>query len=56
MSEDELAGHSYGGLISRLLASVHPNDVAGLVLVDALTSSSATRSLSSTRFVTGCRG
>jgi pimeloyl-ACP methyl ester carboxylesterase len=31
-----LVGHSTGGLISRLYASTFPDDVAGLVLVDAL--------------------
>ena len=31
-----LAGHSYGGLIVRLYASTYPEDVSGLVLVDAL--------------------
>jgi pimeloyl-ACP methyl ester carboxylesterase len=31
-----LAGHSYGGPIIRLYAGAHPGDVAGLVLVDAL--------------------
>ena len=31
-----LVGHSYGGLIVRLYASSYPNDVCGLVLVDAL--------------------
>ena len=31
-----LVGHSYGGLISRLYASTYPEDVAALVLVDAL--------------------
>ncbi len=31
-----LAGHSYGGPIIRLYASARPADVAGLVLVDAL--------------------
>jgi pimeloyl-ACP methyl ester carboxylesterase len=31
-----LAGHSYGGPIIRLFAGDHPNDVAGLVLVDGL--------------------
>jgi pimeloyl-ACP methyl ester carboxylesterase len=31
-----LAGHSFGGPIIRLYASAHPADVAGLVLVDAL--------------------
>jgi pimeloyl-ACP methyl ester carboxylesterase len=30
-----LAGHSFGGLISRLYASTYPDEVAGLVLVDA---------------------
>ncbi|MDQ2655643.1 MAG: alpha/beta hydrolase [Chloroflexota bacterium] len=31
-----LAGHSFGGLFSRLYASIYPEDVAGLVMVDAL--------------------
>lgn len=31
-----LAGHSYGGPIVRLFASDHPDQVAGLVLVDGL--------------------
>ncbi len=31
-----LVGHSYGGLIVRLYASTYPQDVSGLVLVDAL--------------------
>jgi pimeloyl-ACP methyl ester carboxylesterase len=31
-----LAGHSYGGPISRLFAADHADEVAGLVLVDAL--------------------
>lgn len=31
-----LVGHSYGGLIVKLYASTYPKDVAGLVLVDAL--------------------
>ena len=31
-----LVGHSYGGLVARLYASTYPNDVSGLVLVDAL--------------------
>ena len=31
-----LVAHSYGGLISRLYASTYPDDVSGLVLVDAL--------------------
>jgi len=30
-----LAGHSIGGLISRLYASTYPADVSGLVLIDA---------------------
>ncbi|WP_194397027.1 alpha/beta fold hydrolase [Microbacterium atlanticum] len=33
-----LIGHSYGGIVSRLFASTHPGDVAGLVLVDSLSS------------------
>ena len=32
-----LVGHSYGGLVVRLYAMTHPEDVSGLVLVDALT-------------------
>ena len=32
-----LVGHSYGGLVVRLYASTYPEDVSGLVLVDALT-------------------
>ncbi len=32
-----LVGHSYGGLIVRLYAGRYPGEVAGLVLVDALT-------------------
>jgi pimeloyl-ACP methyl ester carboxylesterase len=31
-----LVGHSTGGLISRLYAAAYPRDVAGMVLVDAL--------------------
>jgi pimeloyl-ACP methyl ester carboxylesterase len=31
-----LVGHSYGGLVVRLYASVHPEEVSGLVLIDAL--------------------
>lgn len=30
-----LAGHSYGGLLARLYAALHPEEIAGLVLVDA---------------------
>jgi hypothetical protein len=30
-----LVGHSYGGLVVRLFASTYPDDVSGLVLVDA---------------------
>lgn len=30
-----VAGHSYGGMIARILANTYPKDVAGLVLVDA---------------------
>ena len=32
-----LVGHSYGGLVVRLYASTYPEDISGLVLVDALT-------------------
>jgi pimeloyl-ACP methyl ester carboxylesterase len=32
-----IVGHSYGGLVVRLYAMTHPGDVAGMVLVDALT-------------------
>lgn len=32
-----LVAHSYGGLIARLYASLYPNEVVGLVLVDTLT-------------------
>jgi pimeloyl-ACP methyl ester carboxylesterase len=31
-----IAGHSFGGLFSRLYASTYPEDVVGLVMVDAL--------------------
>jgi pimeloyl-ACP methyl ester carboxylesterase len=31
-----LVGHSYGGLLARLFAKAHPQQTAGLVLVDAL--------------------
>jgi pimeloyl-ACP methyl ester carboxylesterase len=31
-----LVGHSYGGLVAKLYARTYPNDVSGLVLVDAL--------------------
>jgi pimeloyl-ACP methyl ester carboxylesterase len=31
-----LVGHSYGGLVVRLYASTYPDEVAGLLLVDAL--------------------
>jgi len=31
-----LVGHSYGGLVVKLYARTYPKDVAGLVLVDAL--------------------
>jgi pimeloyl-ACP methyl ester carboxylesterase len=31
-----IVGHSYGGLVVRLYAMTWPNDVAGMVLVDAL--------------------
>jgi pimeloyl-ACP methyl ester carboxylesterase len=33
---DVLVGHSYGGPVIRLYAGAHPAEVAGLVLVDAL--------------------
>lgn len=31
-----LAGHSFGGLFSRLCASTYPDEVVGLIMVDAL--------------------
>lgn len=31
-----LVGHSFGGVVVRLFASTYPDDVAGIVLVDAL--------------------
>lgn len=31
-----LVGHSYGGIVSRLYAAIHPDDVVGMVLVDSL--------------------
>ena len=31
-----VVGHSWGGLLAQLLAQTHPDEVAGLVLVDAL--------------------
>lgn len=30
-----MVGHSYGGLIARIFAARHPQDVAGLVLIDS---------------------
>ena len=38
-----LVGHSYGGDIVRLYAAAHPREVAGLVLVDALSEDLPTR-------------
>jgi pimeloyl-ACP methyl ester carboxylesterase len=40
-----LAGHSYGGLLTRLYAHARPRDVAGLVLVDALGRDATAREL-----------
>jgi pimeloyl-ACP methyl ester carboxylesterase len=31
-----LVGHSYGGLLARLFAPAHPDQTAGVVLVDAM--------------------
>jgi pimeloyl-ACP methyl ester carboxylesterase len=31
-----LAGHSYGGLLARLFVRAHPDEIAGVVLVDAM--------------------
>ena len=30
-----LAGHSFGGLVTRLYAATYPDDVVGLVLIDS---------------------
>ncbi|MEO7635995.1 MAG: alpha/beta hydrolase, partial [Sphingomicrobium sp.] len=38
-----LVGHSYGGDVVRLFATAHPREVAGLVLVDALSEDLPTR-------------
>jgi pimeloyl-ACP methyl ester carboxylesterase len=38
-----LVGHSYGGLIVRLYAMTYPQDVSGLVLIDALSEELQTR-------------
>ena len=38
-----LVAHSYGGLIARLYASAYPDEVFGLVLVDALSEGLRTR-------------
>ena len=32
-----IVGHSYGGLVAKLYARIYPQDVSGLVLIDALT-------------------
>jgi pimeloyl-ACP methyl ester carboxylesterase len=40
-----LAGHSYGGLLTRLYAHARPRDVAGLVLVDAVGRNASERQL-----------
>ena len=32
-----MVGHSYGGSVAKLYARIYPQDVSGLVLVDALT-------------------
>jgi pimeloyl-ACP methyl ester carboxylesterase len=40
-----LAGHSYGGLLTRLYAHARPRDVAGLVLVDAVGRNATERQL-----------
>lgn len=37
-----LAGHSYGGTVSRLYAGTYPADVAGMVLVDSLSRANMT--------------
>ena len=30
-----LAGHSFGGLVARLYAATYPDEVVGMVLIDA---------------------
>ncbi len=37
-----VGGHSMGGLFALAFAQAHPNDVAGVVLIDALTTDNAT--------------
>ena len=40
-----LVGHSYGGLLARLFAAAHPQEIAGVVLVDAMTRDQTRRQL-----------
>lgn len=40
-----LVGHSYGGLLARLFAQSHPDQTAGVVLVDAMGRSQTRRLL-----------
>ena len=40
-----LVGHSYGGMLARLFASEHPEETAGLVLVNARGSDATRRQL-----------
>jgi pimeloyl-ACP methyl ester carboxylesterase len=44
-----MVGHSYGGLLARLFAHTHPDDTAGIVLVDSMGPNQIRRELASWR-------
>lgn len=46
-----LVGHSYGGLLVRMLASEHPDQVTGLVLVDPSSEGSTAEASSGARYL-----